>query len=107
MFIDLIKKYRKKRKYTQKTIGMTLNLSRTSISNIESGRQELSLKYFLLLINLLEIEQKDLIKLYKKYDTNHVKRIKQKVKEQRKELSVQKELIKKEMLKLKQMKRKK
>ncbi len=52
---DLIAFHRKKKGLTQAELGNRLNLTRVSITNIEKGRQRISLHKLLLLSKLLDV----------------------------------------------------
>src|SRR5215213_5149195 len=60
---DLIKKHRVRAKITQDQLAHRVKLTRTSISNMESGRQRIQLDTLYIIAEVLKVEISDLLPL--------------------------------------------
>ncbi len=54
-FLDLIKRYRRKKQMNQNDLAKKLNMPRTTYQAIESGRNHLKLEDFARIVNILQI----------------------------------------------------
>ena len=62
---EIIKFYRKKRKYTQEELAECLDLSVRQLQRIENGESITKIKTLKKAISILKIEDKDIIKMIK------------------------------------------
>ncbi len=65
IFAYNLKKYRKLKNLSQEELGYMCNLHRTYISSLEVCKKSPSFKTIETLVNILEIEYKDLFEMYK------------------------------------------
>ena len=65
IFAYNLKKYRKLKNLSQEELGYMCNLHRTYISSLEVWKKSPSFKTIETLVNILEIEYKDLFEMYK------------------------------------------
>jgi DNA-binding XRE family transcriptional regulator len=56
-----IRKYREKAGMTQEQLSEYLDLTRMSVTNIESGRQHMSLRTFMIIADTLKVDVKELL----------------------------------------------
>jgi len=66
---------RGKRKLTQQALASMVSLSRTSIANIEKGRQNLLLHHFVDIADALQVELSDLVPLRKQDGLESVQKL--------------------------------
>ncbi len=67
-----IKSRRKEKGYNQDCLGKLVGLNRSSITNIESGRQRLLAHTLFELANVLKCEAKDLLPTIKEVEKNEI-----------------------------------